>query len=136
MGNGEEPSERVVEQRIRNRVMDYLALAASYLAQQEYERTVPIAHIPYEVINQWEDQFPRGLEWELERASVYTSREAEALRRFEGVWKATTDAVPDDYPSLRAVQALPAWQELQTAAASALDILEQRGRMPEDREVP
>lgn len=116
--------------------MDYLALAASYGAQQEYERTVPIAHIPYEVINQWGDQFPRGLEWELERSSVYTLREAEALRRFEGVWKATSKAVPDDYPSLRAVQALPAWQELQTAAASALDILEQRGRMPEDREVP
>ena len=51
----DKPSPRVVEQRVRNRVIEYLELAASFQEQQEYERNAPIAHIPYEVINQWED---------------------------------------------------------------------------------
>ncbi len=69
------------------------------------------------------------------RASVYTQREAEALRQFEAVWKATSDAVPDDYPSLQDVQALPEWRDLRRAAAASLAVLEERGRMSEHSEV-
>ena len=58
-GNG--PSERVVEQRVRNRVIEYLELTSSLAAQADYEKSVPIAYVPYEVINQWEDQLPRDL---------------------------------------------------------------------------
>ena len=51
----DKPSLRVVEQRVGNRVIEYLELASSFAVQQEYERHVPLAHVPYEVINQWED---------------------------------------------------------------------------------
>jgi hypothetical protein len=50
------PGERVAEQRVRNRIIEYLELAASLAAQADYDSAVPIAHVPYEVINQWEDQ--------------------------------------------------------------------------------
>jgi hypothetical protein len=51
----DDASDRLFEQRIRNRIIEYLELAASFEAQREYEQGVPIAHIPYEVISQWED---------------------------------------------------------------------------------
>ncbi len=43
-----------------NRVIEYLELTSSLAAQADYEKPVPIAYVPYEVINQWEDQLPRG----------------------------------------------------------------------------
>lgn len=49
-----EPSPRLVAQRIRNRIIEYLELASSFEAQQH----APIAHVPNEVINQWEDWVP------------------------------------------------------------------------------
>lgn len=59
VGDPDKPSRRVIEQRVRNRIIEYVELASSFEAQQEYERDVPIAHIPYEVINQWEDEWNR-----------------------------------------------------------------------------
>jgi hypothetical protein len=55
IGDPDKPSRRVVEQRVRNRIIEYLELASSFETQQGYERDVPIAHISYEVISQWED---------------------------------------------------------------------------------
>jgi len=115
--------------------MEYLGLTASFVEQQQYERAVPIAHIPYEVINQWGDNFPRGLEWELARASVYSTDETSALREFEAAWAVASRAVTDDYPTLTAVQALSEWQSLRQVAETALEVFEQRGTMREDEEV-
>jgi hypothetical protein len=132
----ERPGERVVEQRIRNRVLEYFDLAASFERQREYEQAAPIAHVPYEVINQWGDNFPRGLQRDLERSSVYSADEIAALRHFEKVLGSTCRAVPDDYPTLAEVQALPAWEELRQAAESAHNVFARRGKMPEDEEAP
>jgi hypothetical protein len=54
-GHGD-ASERLIEQRVRNRIIEYLELAASFEEQRRYEQDVPIAYVPYEVINQWGDQ--------------------------------------------------------------------------------
>jgi hypothetical protein len=133
--NADRPTEQLVQQRIRNRVIDYLELAASFDEQRRYELAAPIAHIPYEVINQWDDQFPQGLQSELDRSTVYTPDEAAALTAFRAVLDEVSRAVPDDFPSLAKVQSMPAWADLRDAAARALAVLVRRGRMPEDREV-
>lgn len=39
----ERPSDRVIEQRVRNRLIEYFELASSVAGQQEYERDAPIA---------------------------------------------------------------------------------------------
>lgn len=54
-GHGE-ASDRLIEQRVRNRIAEYLELAASFEDQRRDEQDVPIAYVPYEVINQWGDQ--------------------------------------------------------------------------------
>ncbi len=125
-----------MEQRVRNRIIEYLELAASFDEQQSYERNVPIAHVPYEVMNQWEDNFPRGLERDLPRMDVFSPDEIAALREVEPTWLAASRALPDDYPTLAAVQALPAWAALRNAASSALAVFERRGRLSEEEEVP
>lgn len=45
----------VVNRRIRDRIIEYLALVANPEAQIDYQSAVPIAHVPSEIINQWED---------------------------------------------------------------------------------
>lgn len=130
---GDEPSRRVVEQRIRNQIIDYLELAASFEAQQEYERSVPIAHVPYEVINQWQDSVPRDPRAPEFDPAVYSGAEVEAILTFHRVWSETSDAVPDDYPSLAEVQQLAEWHRLRDEALTALAIFARRGRLDEDR---
>ncbi len=45
----------IVAHRVRNRVIEYLELAASPGEQRRYEAAVPLVHVPNELINQWED---------------------------------------------------------------------------------
>lgn len=125
----------MVEQRIRNRVIEYLDLAASFDEQQQYERDVPFVHVSYEVINMWEDNFPRDPR-NADLLSVYSHDEVNAIREFHAVWDAVADAVSDDYPTLAHVQALPGWEQVRRAAVSARGVFARRGTMPEDREVP
>lgn len=130
--NADRPSDLIVEQRVRNRLIEYFELASSYVAQNEYAKAAPpYVHIPYEIIEQWEDWVPH-LDLVLTDSNVYTSREKEVLSRFQSVWELTTKAIGDDYPSLEAVQAMPAWEDMRLAAAAALAVLAKRGRLPED----
>lgn len=130
-----QPSERVVDQRIRNRIIEYFELAASYDDQLAYEQNVPIAHVPYEVINQWEDWVPSGPLTAVRDPSVFSASELHEMYDFQRVWESTASALPDDYPPLRDVQALSAWDQLRQQATRALRVFEVRGKLPEDREV-
>lgn len=132
---GGHPSDQVIEQRVRNRLIEYFELASSFAAQHEYQQAVPIVHVPYEVIEQWQDWVPH-LDLVLSTSKVYSADEVEALRRFQAVCDATADAIGYDYPSLAAVQELRAWQELRREAESALAVFARRGTLPEDREAP
>jgi hypothetical protein len=127
--------EQVIEQRIRNRIIEYLELASSFDAQIAYERAAPIVNVPYEVINQWEDQLPNGPSGIGDYPKVYTADEVEALNRFHGVWKVTWRAVPDDHPSFQAVQAMPEWEQFRREAEHALAVLARRGKLDEDQPV-
>lgn len=129
-----QPSRRVVDQRIRNRIIEYLELAASYEAQLAYEKAVPFLHVPYEVINQWDDWVPSPPQEMVNDLSVFSSVELRAIEDFHAVWEAAVAAVGDDYPRLSDVQALPEWYRLREQAEVALRIFERRGKLPEDDE--
>jgi hypothetical protein len=129
----DEPSDQVIEQHVHNRLIEYFELTSSFEAQREYERAAPIAHVPYEVIEQWQDWVPH-LDLVLATSTVYSADECEALRQFQTVWDATVNAIGDDYPPLALVQDQPAWQELRREAESSLAVFARRGRLPEDRE--
>ncbi|MBP2321034.1 hypothetical protein JOF56_001419 [Kibdelosporangium banguiense] len=134
-GARERPTVRVVLQRHRNRIIEYLEVAASFDDQQEYERNVQIVHVPYEVINQWEDWFPKDPRHNFDFLDVYDAAEVDAVCQFQVAWEAAADALSDDYPPLSEVQALPEWEQLRSAAEVALTVFMKRGMMPEDHEV-
>jgi hypothetical protein len=129
------PSRRVVDQRVRNRIIEYFELAASYEAQLAYEQDVPFVHVPYEVINQWEDWVPAPPLTSVNDLRVFSARELQAIEDFRPVWEATAAAIGNDYPTLREVQVLPEWRQLRQQAEVASRVFAERGELPEDREV-
>lgn len=66
---------------------------------------------------------------------IYDAAEVEALCRHQEVLEVVAAAVPDDYPTLSDVRAMPEWMLLCETAEQALGILMRRGRWPEDREI-
>ncbi len=126
------PSRHVVEQRVRNRIVEYLELASSFEAQLEYQRNAPIAYVPSELINQWEDWVhtdPRTVDW---YPDVYSSDEIAAMKRFHAAWEATADSIPNPLPPIEQVQLLPEWNNLRRAAEQALSVFLIRGTMSND----
>ena len=77
----EQPSERVVQQGIRNRVIEYLELAASFEEQRDYQGAAPIADVVNEVVNQFDD-WVHDLP---DPSRVYSAAEVEELRAYEVV---------------------------------------------------
>lgn len=133
MNTRDNPSPRVLAQRIRNRLMEYLETASSYEAQREYERNVPIAHVPHEMINQWEDWVDGAkLDWFEE--PVFSSREQEAIRTYHAVWDSVAKDTPKTLPSLSALIGTEPWERLRQAAEMALGVFAVRGKFDEERD--
>jgi hypothetical protein len=127
------PSRRVVGQRVRNRVIEYLELASSFDDQLEYERVAPdFVPIPEEIIEQWNDWVPGDPRQQTVFADVYSDAEVLAIKSFHETWQHVVDHTPSPMPPLRQTMALPEWNELREAASQALALFEQRGRMPEE----
>jgi hypothetical protein len=129
-----DPSARVVSQRIRNRIVETLELAGSFEAQLDYEKNMPFVNVPYEVINQWQDWVRGDPRIDEQLSDALSNDELDAMAEYQAVWDLVAEAVPDDYPPLADVQALPAWDQLRIAANVALSVFEIRGRMSEDAE--
>jgi len=130
------PSRRIVSQRIRNRIIEYFDLVASYEAQVVYEKRVPFVNVPYEVINQWEDWVPPPPRTPVDDLSVFSPGELREIDLFRPVWDAAADAIGKDFPTVAFVQSLPEWDRLRERAMSAALVFRERGVLPEEREVP
>lgn len=136
MGSEAKPSPRLVEQRIRNRIIEYLELASSFEAQTEYQVAATIAYVPSEVIEQWNDWNPVDQSrWPGRLTDPYSAEEIEAMQTFHAVWEWVIEHTPDPLPELSEVQLMPAWQRLRQAAEDALRPFHERGLLPEDHEV-
>jgi hypothetical protein len=90
-------SRQLLQQRIRNRIIEYLELAASAERQRDYERRAPIAQVPNEMINQWADVVHAD-NWDWYSQPVFSIEESEAIRTFHDVWLAVADETPEPMP--------------------------------------
>ncbi len=93
-------SEQLVEQRVRNRIIEYLELAASAENQRTYECNVPIAVVPEEMIEHWSDLM-NGAHIDdvlAEEWIVFSDAEKKAIRDFHSVWLATSEGTPMPMP--------------------------------------
>lgn len=124
------PSERIVQQRLRNRIIESLELAASIEDQREYQRRVPFVDVPTQIINGWEDFV--GQDWRRYYAAgdVFTSSEIDAIAEFDAVWDDVAERTPD--LPLEALAGTADWKRLMEAADRSLQVFLRRGPLPED----
>jgi hypothetical protein len=115
--------------RVRNRMIEVLQLTSDFNAQTEYQRKVPVAQVPNEVINQWEDWYHHDPTILVD--SVFTDEERRAVVEFDRVWNVVSDATPDPLPDLQTTQSLSQWHDLRDAARQALSTFMKRGMLPE-----
>jgi hypothetical protein len=134
MSSTDNPSQTVIAQRVRNRVIEYLGTASSYEEQREYERNAPISHVPSEMINQWEDHVNgKTLSWFTE--PVFSLAEQAAIKEFHSIWNRVADELPKMLPPLSKLIATQPWERLRQGAELALKVFEARGKFDEDRDI-
>lgn len=128
-----EPSERLVLQRVRNRLIEYFEVVSSFDRQQKYQLTVPSVSVPNEMINQWEDWF-YVTHVDSYREPVFSPDEQRSLLAFHAAWSDVVDATPDPLPALTEIIASPEWERLRAAGSEALGVFTRRDKLPEDVE--
>jgi len=132
-GAASEPSPQLVLQRVRNRIIEYLALASSFDAQSQYQAIAPV-DVPQEVINQWRDWVQPG--WAAAFTEpVFSQLERDALSAFDRAWAQVVTITPDPLPDLESLFQTPEWQRLRSAAADALAVFAVRGPLSEQQEI-
>jgi len=124
-------SDRLLHQRIRNRRIEALKLAASWPDQTAFQRRSPNIPVPVEVIEKWYDTLPNGEDTRFPEP-LYSAQEAHALRRFAHRIEAICDATPDPLPELDEVFGLPAWKDLREAAQETLNVMMLRGAFSDE----
>ena len=129
-----DPSPQLLRQRIRNNIIAYLEIAASVDEQRSYERNVPIAQVPNEMINQWEDSVDSNdFGWYC--PPVFSAEENAAIRQFHEVWNQVADETPNLMPyTIEAAISTEPWSRLVNAAQLALAVFERRGRFDSEVE--
>jgi hypothetical protein len=130
MNDPDRPSERLVEQRLRNRAMEAL------VALSEGDRGVQSVSVG-EYVNQFFDVIDDDIPWHWREWSCFTPEEVAALDRVQQLLLAACAATPRTCTDDEFIAS--GWPaELQPAAASALELMHARGRFREDieEEVP
>ncbi|WP_374471198.1 hypothetical protein [Phenylobacterium sp.] len=129
-------SDQLLRQRIRNNIIDYLEMAASADEQRQFESAVPVACVPDEMINLWEDSVT-ATDWDWYSQPVFTPEENSAIRAFHKVWEQVADETPDPMPrSIEDLIGTEPWDRLAQAAQKALSAFTRRGRFSGDNEEP
>jgi hypothetical protein len=101
----------------RRKVRELLALLASEEQQLNYERQVPIADVPAELLCMWfNDTYHPGHGWN----SEFTSGELEALARFHTVYESLAQRLPRAQGTVRTWLADPSWRKIMEASAITL----------------
>lgn len=113
--------------------MEYLEIASSFDEQREYQRKVPLVHVPNEMINRWEDWVDGDrLDWFEE--PVFSPQEQQAIQTFHSIWDSVAAVTPDPLPPLSALIVTEAWERLREAAEQALAVFAVRGKFDEERD--
>ncbi|MBC3875968.1 hypothetical protein [Undibacterium flavidum] len=127
------PSERTLLQRVRNQLIDYLEIAASFQAQQDFQTQAPQTHVATEVLEQWADWVSPNWQEEL-KAPTFSEQERSAITEFQTIWQGTHNTLVRPLPALEYIQLAPAWQQLRVAAEDCLLVFMLRGKLSDDVE--
>ncbi|MFZ6799223.1 hypothetical protein [Undibacterium sp. Di24W] len=123
---------RVMLQRVRNRLIEYLEVAASFPAQQAFLEQSPDLDVPNEIIQQWSDWV--SPDWRKELLTpVFSEDELLAISQFQTIWQAISQDLVQPLPPLSILQHSPLWEKLRQSAHHTLLIFMSRGVLSEDK---
>ncbi len=122
--------DALIERRVRNRLIEYLELAASAALQLEYQKVAPV-NVSNELFNRWEDYVPAEGPVGRFTHGAFTPAELAARSSFHATWTRLADATPAEMPPWEHFQRTPEWADLRSAAETALKAFLQRGRSAE-----
>lgn len=127
------PSEQILLQRVRNQLIDYLEVAASFRAQRAYQDQSPQLQVTVEIIEQWADWV--GPDWERQFvAPVFSDAERQAIADYQKSWEALRQCLPEPMPPLLEMHKDPVWEALRKAASAAYACFVRVGKMSESEE--
>jgi hypothetical protein len=121
------PSERLVEQRMRNRAIEALVALSE---GDDGVRSVGVG----EYVEQFFDIINDDIPWHWRAWSCFTSQEVERLDAVHGLLVAACDATPYITTDDDAFIASGWPSKIQPAARAALAVMQARGRFREDAE--
>ncbi|MCP3970986.1 MAG: hypothetical protein GY717_11855 [Rhodobacteraceae bacterium] len=124
-------AKALVAQRMRNRTIEYLEWVRTPQEHRAYQRAAPIANVPCEAINQWEDFMGADGLNEMSEP-LYSGEEMGALREFHEIWDNVCTALPDALPPLDQLVGNSHWQRLTTAASTTHAMMMKRGPYSDD----
>ena len=122
-----EMDPQLVEQRIRNRLIEYVEWV------QEYEGASEPRLGMNELLNQWEDFITRPVDESNFPAPVFTGNEVSALNLLDAAWEVLCSATPDHiaYNSDSDVFKLREWANFFDSAGDAVEVFHRRGKLSE-----
>lgn len=127
------PSEQVLLQGVRNRLIEYLEVAASLEAQVTFSEQSPQVNVALEVLEQWADWV--GPQWQEELLPpVFSRDELLAIAQFQHVWQACRARLLQEFAELPALAILfehRDWRSLRVGAEMLLVLMMKRGKLSE-----
>ncbi|MBX0290699.1 hypothetical protein K3G63_09635 [Hymenobacter sp. HSC-4F20] len=125
--NTDKPSPQIIEQRIRNLLIEYVKMVSEYQADEMPGLT--------EIIYMWQDFVlsPSTLYVYQFQPPVYTLDEKVALNAVDDAWSLFSSVVTDQMIEKESIGlATSEWLMFVEASSVALDVLMRRGKLPED----
>jgi hypothetical protein len=129
--NGPVP-DIVIDQRIRNNLIQYFELASSEHNLLEYQRNVPIAQALVELVEQLEDSFDfEHVKDGWYKAPTYTQEEIDAVLNFKEIWEMLI-GMPEYVDSIGNFLSSNYWPPFQKGAERTLKVFMKRGYLSAD----
>lgn len=129
-------SNIVILQRLRNNIISYLDKCTEE-KQLEYQKNVPIADVPSELMEQWSDEFDiDGYIQGWYTRPTYTDEELQSALVFEAIICFACENMPDEKGDINEVFKILWWPVLKEQAKTTLDVFMKRGRLSDDLEEP
>jgi hypothetical protein len=117
-------SEKPSRELIRQNIVELLALLADAEAQRRYERNVPIANVPAELLCMWFDDLYHPDDAAFVRA--FSTPELAALEEFNRTYRSVADELEPLAVSVGDLHAHPSWSRVSPAASAALKAIDGR----------
>jgi hypothetical protein len=122
------PSQLLVQQRVRNRIFEYLE------GVEEYPRARGVWELN-ELINEWETWVDHPFLSRDYPPPAFSADEVTALAITHDAWLAFADSTPQDIKDECGPLSMPEWKAFVDACSAAIKVFQVRGRLPEDAEI-